>query len=74
MTIDALRRLLTEIDTERAAERAADRRRALTPDERRAARTWAAEHGLDCPPYGALPRLVVVAWRAAQQQTEGATP
>ncbi|MFF9582464.1 histone-like nucleoid-structuring protein Lsr2 [Streptomyces achromogenes] len=32
-------------------------------------RAWAAATGVDCPPRGRVPKAVVEAWRAAQQQS-----
>ncbi|WP_435252060.1 Lsr2 family DNA-binding protein [Streptomyces tendae] len=72
MTIDALRRLLTEIDTERTE--AVARRCAPKSHDPRAVRAWAKQNGIDCAADGPIPRLVQAAWQAAQQQTEGGTP
>ncbi|MCM8548939.1 hypothetical protein [Streptomyces sp. STCH 565 A] len=66
MTIAALRRLVDAIDRENAGPP------ALPPYHAPTVRAWAAEHGIDCPSLGPIPRLVAAAWHAAQQQTEGA--
>ncbi|MCF2130161.1 Lsr2 family protein [Strepomyces sp. STD 3.1] len=67
MTIAALRRLLD--DAAKTAER-----RASAADDRRSMRAWAAENGISCSPHGPIPAIVQAAWRAAQTDTDGATP
>ncbi|MDF2710674.1 MAG: Lsr2 [Nonomuraea muscovyensis] len=64
-----LEKRLAEIQA-REAELAPPRKagRAPTSPDTKAARAWAAENGIDCPPRGRVPKTVMDAWRAALPQ------
>lgn len=54
-------------EAELAPPKKAGRRTPTSPDTK-AARAWAAANGVDCPPRGRVPKTVMDAWRASQQQ------
>ncbi|MFC8945942.1 Lsr2 family DNA-binding protein [Streptomyces rochei] len=54
-------------EAELAPPKKAGRRTPTSPDTK-AARAGAAANGVDCPPRGRVPKAVMDAWRASQQQ------
>lgn len=69
MTVTALRRLLTEIDTQGGPDAARADRLVLPglTTEAAAIRVWAAARGVDCPRTGTLPGRVIKAWQARRE-------
>ena len=81
MTVAALRRLLTEIDTQGGPEAARHNRLDLPEPARptgisfSAVRAWARQNGIPCPQQGRPPGALVDAWRTATTTTqEGPEP